>query len=469
MRVSNAAPSLLQPLHTDEYIQPPPSAETVGAIKGAHLLAENAMTRSDETFWASRQGTAAGLIALNQQFGNEFYRVPLDAVDDVEAANEALGGSQVVIDVQTHYVSDQTDTGRWLGDQFASYRAAMPSWWKNLDGMTSYNFSEYLRCVFVESETAVAILTSGPGRGPERLLYNSEMAGTRRLLDELGPRGRLLNHAVVHPTYDDDLEDMQAWQDALNPVGWKVYTMGELKGSGRQGAIALWKEGTEWMLDDERGFKFLDRVREVGGNKLICAHKGLANLVNSGSPRDVGPAARAYPDLKFLIYHSGYEWPMSEVEEGPYSEDEAELGSNRLVKTLADNGIAPGSNVYAELGTTWFLLTRRPREAAHVLGKLLLAVGPDNVVWGTDSCWYGSVQPLIDAFRAFQIPLNMQQQFGYPALTDEIKDKILSRNAAAVYDIDLDQARENSRNDDLVWIKDAVNYYRKKGTLGSRS
>lgn len=28
-----------------------------------------------------------------------------------------------------------------------------------------------------------------------------------------------------------------------------------------------------------------------------------------------------------------------------------------------------------------------PLEAAHVLGKLLLAVGEDRILWGTDSVW----------------------------------------------------------------------------------
>ena len=84
--------------------------------------------------------------------------------------------------------------------------------------------------------------------------------------------------------------------------------------------------------------------------------------------------------------------------------------------------------ISGELGTTWFCLVRRPREAAHVLGKLLLAVGDDNLVWGTDSIWYGPPQPVIDAFRAFRIPESMQSEFGYPALTPERKAKILSRN-----------------------------------------
>jgi predicted TIM-barrel fold metal-dependent hydrolase len=93
------------------------------------------------------------------------------------------------------------------------------------------------------------------------------------------------------------------------------------------------------------------------------------------------------------------------------------------------------SNVYAELGTTWFLMLRRPAEAAHVLGKLLVALGPERIVWGTDSIWYGSPQPLIDAFRAFTIPPSFQERWGYPALTAEIKDKILSYNAREVYGV----------------------------------
>ena len=49
-----------------------------------------------------------------------------------------------------------------------------------------------------------------------------------------------------------------------------------------------------------------------------------------------------------------------------------------------------------------------------MLGKLLVALGPERIVWGTDCAWYGSPQPLIDAFRAFVIPDEMQVQFGYP-------------------------------------------------------
>jgi uncharacterized protein len=63
-------------------------------------------------------------------------------------------------------------------------------------------------------------------------------------------------------------------------------------------------------------------------------------------------------------------------------------------------------------------------------------VGEDNVLWGTDSIWYGSPQDQIQAFRAFEIPADMRDRYGYPELTDAVKAKVLWRNAARLHGID---------------------------------
>ena len=77
-----------------------------------------------------------------------------------------------------------------------------------------------------------------------------------------------------------------------------------------------------------------------------------------------------------------------------------------------------------------------PTQAAHVLGKLLKALGPERILWGTDSIWYGTPQDQIRAFRAFRITEEFQERFGYPALTDEVKARILGRNAAELYGVE---------------------------------
>ena len=137
-----------------------------------------------------------------------------------------------------------------------------------------------------------------------------------------------------------------------------------------------------------------------------------------------------------------------------------DLGVNRLVDTVVEAGLGRGSNVYAELGTTWFCLLSRPEDAAHALGKLLLHLGEDNIVWGTDSIWYGPTQPVLDAFWAFQIPDAMCERFGYPKLTHEVKRKIISGNAARVYGIDLDVVGEAARRDELSWTKEVLAAHR---------
>ena len=395
-------------------------------------------------YWAGRRGTAAGLLALNAAAGRDYYRVPREAALDDAAAHEAFAGDEVVIDVQTHFVADRPACDRWNTSLRAMYQAVAPEWWRGLDGITAYDVTRYLRCVFAESETAVAVLTSAPGLGPDRMLFNRELAGMRALVERFagGTGSRLLNHAVVHPDIAGGLDEMERDADRFRPVGWKVYTLGQTT-PGSPG----------WWLDDGIGRPFLERARRLGVPR-VCVHKGISNLIDTGSPRDVGPAARDFPDLDVLVYHSGYELPVGEAsEEGPYRETTADVGTNRLIKSLRDAAVPPGSNVYAELGTTWFCLLRRPEEAAHVVGKLLVAVGENNVLWGTDSIWYGSPQPAIDAFRAFQIPSALCQRYGYPELTAERKAKILGQNAARVYGIDLAAAREQARSGDLAWLR----------------
>jgi uncharacterized protein len=155
---------------------------------------------------------------------------------------------------------------------------------------------------------------------------------------------------------------------------------------------------------------------------------------------DLVRAARQYPDVRFLTYHSG--WQNNVDEDHPFDPDDPNpRGVDRLIKAVLDNEIGNDGNVYAELGSTWRNLMTSPNQAAHVLGKLLHYLGPDRVVWGTDSVFTGSPQEQIAALRAFEIPEQMQQDYGYPALTAELKRKILGGNAVPVYGIDPEAMR----------------------------
>ena len=105
-------------------------------------------------------------------------------------------------------------------------------------------------------------------------------------------------------------------------------------------------------------------------------------------------------------------------------------GVNSLISSLREAGVGPNENVYVGLGGVWAELITRPVEAAHVLGKLLLYVGEDNLLWGTQAMLYGLPAPQLEAFRNFQIPEALQQEYGYPELSPLRKAKILGLNAA---------------------------------------
>ena len=455
---STDLPLPLQQRSNDEFTPPAYSQRDLLAIARTRAVAEGAAARLSMRridYAASRLGTAAALRAIDDAWGGGFYDVPPEAAIDRHAADASLGGGELVIDVQTHYIAPHRAQAEGAEGVLAFIQGVAPDRWKDLDGASGLDLAEYLRCVFLESETAVAVLTSAPGDAQRSVLTNDEIAGTRELVDRLAGTGRLLNHSIVHPNAPGELDRLGRLQEDCRPVGWKVYT---------SYTAADWNRGAAWMLDDEKyGLPFLERSRELGVG-IVCAHKGLSALAPTGSPADFGPAARAFPGINFLAYHSGYERVQNGTEEGPFSEEVAGQGTNRLVKSLQTAGVSPNTNVYAELGSTWYLLMRRPREADHVLGKLLLAVGGDNMLWGSDSIWYGSPQPLIDAFRAFRIPEAYTRRYGYPQLTPAIKEKVLGLNAARVYGIDVAHTRKTTQNDDLAWVRQALQHYAERGT-----
>ncbi|RTZ93825.1 MAG: hypothetical protein DSY41_04505, partial [Candidatus Poseidoniales archaeon] len=123
------------------------------------------------------------------------------------------------------------------------------------------------------------------------------------------------NHTTVHPNVPGEIERMDRWKDWFVPAGWKFYTMYGAEGVG----MMNWKDKS-WMLDDEEsGLPFLSRAMDTGVH-ILCVHKGISSGADTGwkgpsSPREIGPVAKAFPDIQFLVYHSGYEPREGDQEE----------------------------------------------------------------------------------------------------------------------------------------------------------
>jgi predicted TIM-barrel fold metal-dependent hydrolase len=248
-------------------------------------------------------------------------------------------------------------------------------------------------------------------------------------------------HGRVNPNQAGDLEAMDELKARWGVCAWKTYTQ---FGPGGRG----------YFLTDDVGLRFIEKARALGV-KVICIHKGLPfgkqSYEHSQSP-DIGAAAKRFPDIKFLVYHSGF---VSTVREQPYDPGAKRDGIDTLIRSLLENGVKPGSNVYAELGSTWRFLMRDPEQAAHALGKLLKYCGEENVLWGTDSIWYGSPQDQIQAFRVFQIAAELRAKHGYPEITPAIRAKIFGLNGATVYGLSAAEVKKYASRDRVAQEKTA--------------
>jgi uncharacterized protein len=248
-------------------------------------------------------------------------------------------------------------------------------------------------------------------------------------------------HGRVNPNQPGDVEDMERLK-GFGVSAFKTYTQ--------------WgPSGTGFFMTDDVGIAFVERARKLGVRN-IAIHKGLPfgpRSYEHSTSRDIGPIAKRFPDVNFLIYHSGY---VAGKDEGPYDPKRTD-GVDALVTSLLESGIKPNSNVYAELGSTWrFVSMRNPTSAAHLMGKLFKYVGQDNVLWGTDSIWYGSPQDQIQAFRTFQISEELQARHGYPKMTPELRRKVFGLNAAKPYRLNVADIRRYTEADAVS--KDRANY-----------
>ena len=207
-------------------------------------------------------------------------------------------------------------------------------------------------------------------------------------------------------------------------------------------AICAWKvythAGPGWYLDDHDPDALHGRrgvpaatSRQLGVN-VVAVHKGLSGGSAFASPVDIGPAAANHPG------HPVRRLPLGLRELGTARSSSTADGSgvDRLIASVAGGRHRARRQRVRRARLDVAGGDGRPDQAAHVLGKLLVAVGEDNIVWGTDCIWYGSPQDQIDAFRAFEITPEFQERFGYPALTDRAQGQDPRPQRARVFGID---------------------------------
>ncbi len=350
------------------------------------------------------------------------FDVDPDMTEDMAKARERLMHDTFVFDVQTHISTNEITP------------------WPERN--PPQRVLDFLKRIFVQSQTTVACVSGVPATRALGIGNVQARAYLQELVEQIGgPRMRF--HCNADPERAGEPDYMaEAFGKHKEIAAWKVYPQKPNHG-----------------LDHRDSEPFLERARALGV-KLVAAHRGIRFSDGGGyndpsSPLDVVRAAKKFPDLKFLVYHSGWEFDVNEDHAyDPAAADAQVRGVDRFIRALKTENIGQDGNVYAELGSTWANLIMRDRAgAAHVLGKLLKQLGPNRVLWGTDCVFNDGPQGQIDLLRGFTIAEQLQQQQMYPALTDATKRRILGLNAADLYGVDPAAVRNVIKNDDIDLLR----------------
>ena len=439
----------------EEFLPICQTAEQARVEWVTRTLVEKAAARQGITrreFLTTTGGMAAALLAMNETFGR-FFNIGEIELFETAAFAERRGDPHFIFDVQTHYVGSHYDPS----DAEASRKGAVskqallalrkhvreaglnPKLAGDRGTIDDLSWKNFVKEVFFDSETSVGLISTPPGPYPqEAVVPPKEMAHIRDEINRLAGSQRMLAHGLATPQLGAaDLEFMAMQAETLKVDAWKCYTGSCPKGFDRG-----------WRMDDEHiAYPMLEQARKLNV-KRICVHKGLplGPVPDYNHPRDLIKAAKDFPDLNFLVYHSGLRGVASidhifaKTGEIPWTTEFC-----RMKETEPSI-----SNIYMELGSTFAqLVTTYPSICAHLLGQIIRSFGMDHVLWGTDSIWYGTPQWQIEAFRRFQIPEELVERHQYQPLTRQAKEQVFGFNSARVFGVNVEAKRREVPNDAL--------------------
>ena len=199
---------------------------------------------------------------------------------------------------------------------------------------------------------------------------------------------------------------------ALEHLEWQVKDLGAVSLKFYNGHL-----DRSWACDDRAiAYPIYERAAELGID-VLQFHKGLPfglQDVEQVRPNDLQRAARDFPELTFVIHHLAL----------PYFEETVNIA-------------ARFPNVHLALSANLCFTPIQPRVVQHQLGTLLMHVGADKLLWGSEAGLAGPPAPYLRAFMDLEIPDDLREGYGYPQITREDKRKILGGNFARMMRVEL--------------------------------
>ena len=216
-------------------------------------------------------------------------------------------GDLPVIDVQTHLI----DPSRWggAGSQALSgfLQLVDAERWADPVDPTAIDGAAWASLVFGSSETAIALLTSTPGTPDRNVLSNPQIAAARDLVDRYAGTGRVLTHTIVHPNLGPAgaRQRWSGWHDALSPVGLEVlHAVGAADEGGARRRVVPRRRGDRLPVPRAGPRPRAARGRHPQGRQRPDPRRDASRPRRRATS---APPSVAFPDISFVVYHSGYE------------------------------------------------------------------------------------------------------------------------------------------------------------------
>lgn len=215
---------------------------------------------------------------------------------------------------------------------------------------------------------------------PERFLYQPNLS------------------PIIHKGVENTIEEMKYWVKEKGAKIFKFYP----------------PEDT--YINNPKLWPFYEKAEEL--DIVLDIHTGMCWVPPGKSqychPVLLDDVARDFPELKIIAFHMGY----------PYSDQL--------------NMVAMGHpNVYVSLSLLVPWAISAPYKFAKILGEALKWLGPNKIIWGTDYAGFGAqIRGAVNGFLEFQMPKELQLQYGYQKLKEQDKAKIFGENLGKLLGID---------------------------------
>ncbi len=317
------------------------------------------------------------------------------------------------IDPEAHLIGDMEPINHFPGVQM---------WWRAIDNI------RMPLMLGVKPELFVGLDAKEIGKveDPAALLEYMDKYGVdiacllpESMMDTTGYTSRWMSNGDMAKVADTN-PDRFMYQPNISPVKFKGVknTIWELEYWVKEKGAKIFKfyPPEDTYINDPDIWPFYAKAEELG--IVLDIHTGFCWVPPGKSkhalPLQLDDVARDFPDLKIVAFHMGY----------PYCDDLNMVAMGHPNITLCLSLLVP-----------WALSA--PRKFAKILGEAMRFVGSERIIWGTDYAGFGiQIRGAVQGLREFQFPEDMQEGYGYPALTDSDRANIFGLNLAKLLGIE---------------------------------